>query len=133
MIKYNLNRKTTLIIVQHISRSISKVKYRHRPLESRYGPAQTGPKNVPVQASFGRLGPVPRRYGKKRCKCPLQTNVYLFNYSLTSLIRNHYNPEKTLNRKKSPSPSLHNTLPCIFYNLIRNQKAIPVYFIRTNF
>ena len=54
-------------------------------------------------------------------------------YSLTSLIRNHYNPEKSLNRKKSPSPSLHNTLPCIFYNLIRNQKAIPVYFIRTNF
>ena len=61
---------------------------RHRPLETRYGPAQTGPRQVPVQASWGRSGaglnrpvpvgsgaglgrlvPVPRRDRKKRCMC----------------------------------------------------------------
>ena len=30
--------------------------HRHRPLETRYGPAQTGPSLVPVQASLGRSG-----------------------------------------------------------------------------
>ena len=29
---------------------------RHRPLESRYGLAHTGPRLVPVQASWGRSG-----------------------------------------------------------------------------
>ena len=44
---------------------------RHRPLETRFGPAQTGPRLVSVQASWGRSGaglnrsvPVGR---KKRC------------------------------------------------------------------
>ena len=40
---------------------------RHRPLETRYGLTQTGPRLVPVQASWGRLVPVPRRDRKKRC------------------------------------------------------------------
>ena len=49
---------------------------RHRPLETRYGPAQTGPRLVPVQASWGRSGaglnrsvpmPVSQRDRKKCC------------------------------------------------------------------
>ena len=34
---------------------------RHRPLETRYGPAQTGPRLVPVQASWGRSDAGPNR------------------------------------------------------------------------
>ena len=33
-----------------------KVKHRHRPLETRYGPVQSGPRLVPVQASWDRSG-----------------------------------------------------------------------------
>ena len=39
-----------------LCRSISKVKHRHRPLETRNGPAQTGSRLVTVQASWGRSG-----------------------------------------------------------------------------
>ena len=48
---------------------------RHIPLETRYGPAQNGPRLVPVQASWGRSGaglyrsvPVPLDPGADRSR-----------------------------------------------------------------
>ena len=56
-----------------LCRSMSIVKHRQRPLETRYGPAQTGPRLVLVQASLGRYGaglnrsvPVPVGSGRGR-------------------------------------------------------------------
>ena len=56
---------------------------RHRPLETRYGPAHTGPRLVPVQASWGRSGAglnrsVPVWAGWCRCRGETARNaVYI--------------------------------------------------------
>ena len=52
-----------LLLSNGLCRSMPKVKHRYRPLESWYGPAQTGPRLVPVQTCKGRSGAGFNRWG----------------------------------------------------------------------